>query len=99
MSVAVAIVLAVTVLLVVGMIGEYGPKWITAVRELEERRLRDYYPATVVQTAVRGALIAHADLEDDAADRTAALVVDELERNDVVFDGHEWIALDTVWRS
>lgn len=91
------LVLAVTVILGLGMIGEYGPAWVRAFADLQlARRRPDLYPATVVRVAVRGALIAHADLEDEAADRTACLVVDELETNAAVFDGHEWRALDVL---
>lgn len=85
------LLLAAAVILAIGLVGEYGPRWIAALQDLElARRRPDLYPATVVHMAVRGALIAHSDLEDDAADRTADLVVDELERNAAVFDGHRW---------
>lgn len=84
-------IVVIGIVLVLGMIGEYLPRWAKALRDLEDARLgRDLYAPEVIALAVRGALIAHADLDDEAADRTAALVLDELDRNAAVFDGHQW---------
>lgn len=109
MTPALALILALTVLIAVAMIGDYGERWLNAARRLQDSR--NAAPADdgeltaahaqlmlrVVDAAVRGSLIAH-DVDEDAATRTVGLVLDELRTNAAVFDGHEWRKVEDLAR-
>lgn len=76
-----------------GMLVELVPASIRARADLElARHGHGGYPASVVHTAVRGALIVSGS-DVDAADRQADLVIDELEDKSVVFDGRDWLPI------
>lgn len=76
-----------------GMLTELVPSIIRARADLElARHGHGGYPASVVHTAVRGALIVSGS-DVEAADRQADIVIDELEDKSVVFDGRDWLPI------
>jgi hypothetical protein len=93
MSTLAVIAVVVGALVFVGMLQELIPSILRGRADLElARNGAGGYSASVVQIAVRGALIV-ADVDPDAADRQAELILDELETKGVVFDGRDWLPI------